>query len=94
MMPHSTVNAIALPQSDHQNFIRADELTQGDIICHLGSNWQVISEPEYTNRGITFEVLWLDFKENNTQEVSFDPRWKFELLDYQRMNTAVVLSCA
>lgn len=41
--------------------IRADELTEGDIIKHFtGDTWLVISEPEYTCSGITFDVLWLD----------------------------------
>lgn len=63
--------------------ISADSLTEGDIIRHLGNNWQVISEPRYTRRGIVFEVLWLDLEQDNTQEVSFDPRWRFELVTHQ-----------
>ena len=64
--------------------ITADCLTEGDIIRHLGNNWQVVSEPQYTKRGIVFEVLWLDIEaQDNTQEVSFDPRWRFELIGYQ-----------
>lgn len=65
--------------------IHADELTEGDIIKHVtGDIWQVISEPEYTNRGICFEVLWLDVDSpDNTQSVSFAPEWRFELVNYQ-----------
>ena len=41
--------------------IRADQLTEGDIIQHSTSdNWMVISEPKYTTGGISFEVLCLD----------------------------------
>lgn len=65
--------------------LRADELTEGDIIKHVtGDIWQVISEPEYFSRGICFEVLWLDIPDpNNTQEVCFAPELRFELVNYQ-----------
>ena len=63
----------------------ADQLTEGDIIRHFtGDTWQVISEPEYTSFGISFEVLCLDVETPpNTQYVVFPPEWKFLLLDYQ-----------
>ncbi|AFZ11502.1 hypothetical protein Cri9333_0552 [Crinalium epipsammum PCC 9333] len=65
--------------------IRADQLTEGDIIRHLtGEAWKVICEPEYTNKGIRFEVLCLDLEcPNNTQSLCFAPEWLFDLLDYQ-----------
>jgi hypothetical protein len=75
-MSQITANAIAPT-------ISADSLTEGDIIRHLGSNWQVLTEPRYTRQGIEFEVLWLDLEQDNTQEVSFDPRWRFELVTHQ-----------
>ena len=63
----------------------ADQLTEGDIIRHFtGDTWQVISEPEYTSFGISFEVLYLDVEtQPNTQCVVFPPEWRFVLLDYQ-----------
>ena len=70
--------------------ICADQLTEGDIIRHFtGDIWQVISEPEYTSRGISFEVLCLDIETSpNTQQVVFAAGWRFELLDYQPVPTA------
>jgi len=45
----------------------------------------IITEPEYTTRGISFDVLCLDVEApNNTQTVCFDPQESFVLLDYQR----------
>lgn len=66
-------------------FVRADEITLGDIIRHFtGDTWQVVSEPEYTNQGITFDVMWLDVDTpNNTQTVTFAPAWRFEIIDYR-----------
>ena len=65
--------------------ICTDQLTEGDIIRHFtGDNWQVISEPQYTSSGISFEVLCLDVEMlPNTQTVVFAPGWRFELIDYQ-----------
>jgi hypothetical protein len=65
--------------------IRADQLTEGDIIRHFtGEAWKVICEPEYTNEGIRFEVLYLDLEcPHNTQSLCFAPELQFELLDYQ-----------
>ena len=66
--------------------ICADQLTEGDIIQDLsGDIWMVITEPEYTTRGITFEVLCLDVEvADNTQTVCFAPETSFVLLDHQR----------
>ncbi len=61
--------------------IRADELTAGDIIRHLGQTLKVYSEPRYTRRGMVFEVMPLDHQ-GETYQVCFDPRWTFELVDY------------
>jgi hypothetical protein len=60
-------------------------LTEGDIIQHFtGDTWMVITEPEYTNAGITFDVMYLDVETPyNPQKVSFAPSWSFILLDYQ-----------
>lgn len=70
--------------------ICADQLTEGDIIRHFtGEIWQVISEPEYTDSGISFEVLCLEVERlPNTQQVIFAPEWRFELFDYQARLTA------
>ena len=47
--------------------IYADQLTDGDIIRHsTGDTWMVITEPEYTTRGITFEVLCEDAIESES----------------------------
>ncbi len=64
--------------------ISADQLTEGDIIRYFtGDPWQVISEPQYTSSGISFEVLCLDVETPpNTQTVVFAPEWQFELIDY------------
>ncbi|MCH2246797.1 MAG: hypothetical protein MK111_19575 [Crocosphaera sp.] len=32
--------------------IRADELTKGDIILHLGQTLEIYTEPRYTRRGM------------------------------------------
>lgn len=73
-------------QSDRQIFIHADELTEGDVIKHFtGDVWMIINEPEYTNAGITFEVVWLGVDTpDNTQAVTFAPAWRFELINYHR----------
>ncbi|MDF5728914.1 MAG: hypothetical protein PUP92_13030 [Rhizonema sp. PD38] len=42
--------------------------------------WLSLS-PEYTTRGITFEVLCLDVEAPNTQTVCFAPEESFVLLD-------------
>ena len=65
--------------------ICADQLTEGDIIRYFtGDTWQVISEPEYTSSGISFEVFCLDVETPpNTQTVVFDPGWRFKLIDFQ-----------
>ena len=66
--------------------ICADQLTEGDIIQHsTGDTWMVITEPEYTTRGITFEVLCLCVEAvDNMQSVCFAPEESFVLLDHQR----------
>jgi len=66
--------------------IRADQLTEGDIIRHLtDEDWMIISEPEYTTKGISFEVLCLDVEgPDNTQTVSFALLTSFVLLNHQR----------
>lgn len=65
--------------------IHADELTEGDIVKHFtGDTWLVVSEPQYTNAGITFDVMWLDVDSpDNIQSVSFSPHWRFELVTHQ-----------
>ncbi len=64
--------------------ICADQLTDGDIIRHsTGDTWMVITEPEYTTAGITFDVLCLDVEAaDNTQTVCFAPQESFVLLDH------------
>jgi hypothetical protein len=73
-----------IAQSSDTSTIRADQLTEGDIIQHSVSNiWMVIAEPEYTSLGITFEVLCLDVETLlNTQRVCFSPDESFLLLDH------------
>lgn len=74
------MSMISRLQSD-VTFIHADELTSGDIIKHFkGDIWQVYSEPEYTIRGIEFEILDLGTNDRQTQKVSFHPQWRFELV--------------
>ena len=65
--------------------IHADELTEGDIIRHFtGDVWMVISEPNFTRAGMTFDVMWLDVATpDNTQSVTFAPSWRFELVSHQ-----------
>ena len=66
------------------SFLRADELTEGDIIRHFtGDLWQVLTEPQYTCSGIEFEVLWLNVDSpDNIQSVCFAPGWRFELVSF------------
>lgn len=84
-MSQISATAIAPTNSDRQNFIHADELTEGDIIRHFtGDKWLVISEPEYARQGMTFDVMWLDVATpDNTQSVTFAPQWRFELISHQ-----------
>jgi hypothetical protein len=64
--------------------IRADQLTEGDIIQHrTGEDWLIITEPEYTTKGISFEVLCLGVEVPNTQTMCFAPETSFVLLDHQ-----------
>ena len=65
--------------------IHADELTEGDTIRHFtGDTWLVISEPKYTNAGITFDVMWLDVDSpDNIQSVCFSPHWRLQLVTHQ-----------
>jgi hypothetical protein len=74
-----------IAQTSQDSTIRADQLTEGDIIQHsVGNTWMVITEPEYTTLGITFEVLCLDVETlPNTQTVCFTPEESFLLLDHQ-----------
>lgn len=74
--------------------IYADELTEGDIIRNFnGEVWIVATEPEYTDRGIEFEVLLVTArkKERGIQQVCFHPSWRFELVD---SNKAAALAVA
>ncbi|NQZ64074.1 hypothetical protein, partial [Crocosphaera sp.] len=57
--------------------IRADELTKGDIILHLGQTLEIYTEPRYTRRGMVFKVMPLGH-EGETYRVCFDPRWTFD----------------
>lgn len=68
----------------------ADELTVGDVVQHFTSDiWMVITEPEFTSQGISFEVLCLDVETlPNTQTVCFAPEWKFVLLDHRALMAA------
>ena len=70
--------------------ICADQLTEGDRIRYSTADvWQVISEPEYVDNGIGFEVLCLDVETQlNMQQVTFSAGWKFESLDYQPLMSA------
>lgn len=68
--------------------IHADQLTRGNVIkCLTGDIWQVVSEPEYTQQGICFDVMWLDVGvSNNVQGVCFAPTAEFELVSHQLHN--------
>lgn len=85
-----SISREAIASPDRISTIRADELTEGDIIRHFtGDVWMVVNEPEYTNQGITFDVIWLDVAtSDNTQTVTFAPSWRFELVDYQPLEAA------
>ena len=61
--------------------IRADQLTEGDIIRHsTEEEWLICTEPQYTQQGIVFCVLPLELNTSETQEVAFNPSEKFELI--------------
>ncbi|PSF35832.1 hypothetical protein C7H19_15485 [Aphanothece hegewaldii CCALA 016] len=79
-----------MAQNTKATLIQADQLTEGDIIKHFtGDIWKVISEPEYTTTGISFEVLCLDVETlPNTQRVNFAPQCQCELLDHQSVIAA------
>lgn len=94
MMSYISPIAIAFTKCDRQNFIHASELTEGDIIRHFtGDKWLVVSEPQYTCSGITFDVMWLDVQTlDNTQSVTFAPQWKFELVTH--LSSAIAVEAA
>jgi len=81
-----------IAQTSDATIIRADQLTEGDIIQHVDETWMVIIEPEYITKGITFEVLCLDLEASITQTVCFDPELCFVLLDHQSVNAQVIAS--
>lgn len=85
-MHFNTASQLAATTSDSDR-IATDELTNGDIIKHFtGDVWLVVSEPEYTNSGITFDVMWLDVdSSDNIQSVCFSPHWRFELATHQSL---------
>ena len=65
--------------------MRADELTEGDIIRHLGDNLMVYSAPEYLTRGMVFDALPLAFASTGaTQEICLQHEQPIELIDHQR----------
>ena len=74
-----------IAQSNDAVTVRADQLAESDIIRHsTGEAWLVISEPEYTNNGISFDILCLDVPApDNTQTVCFAPEVSFLLLEIQ-----------
>ena len=63
--------------------ISADQLTVGDLIRHLGNLLKIVTEPQYTTRGIEFDALPLEVTDKETQGMCFDPRWQFDLLGHQ-----------
>ena len=75
-----------IAQINDATTIYADQLTDGDIIWHsTGDTWMVITEPEYTTAGITFDVLCLSVEAaDNMQSVCFAPETSFVLLDHQK----------
>lgn len=64
--------------------VRADEIAEGDTIKDLknGDTWQVVSEPQYTSKGITLEVMPLDDDEVSCF-IHAKPQQRFELVSYQ-----------
>jgi hypothetical protein len=60
--------------------IFVEELVQGNIVKHFtGDVWEVYTEPKYTQRGVTFEVLPMN-SDAPVFEVVFAPGWRFELV--------------
>ena len=82
---HFTSDAHKIATTSESDRIHAEELTEGDIIKHFtGDVWLVISEPQYTNAGIMFDVMWLDVDSpDNIQSVCFSPHWRFDLVAHQ-----------
>ena len=66
-MPQIQASAIA------SSYIHADELTESDIIQHNDSTLLIVSEPDYTNKGIEFEVMWNVVTPDNVQTACFAP---------------------
>jgi hypothetical protein len=87
MMPQKNLN-----DGCDRAIFTADQLTYGDIVkSPKGDSWQVISEPQYTCSGIEFDVLWLDIDSpDNTQQVCFNPSWRFDLATDQTSVTVGV----
>ena len=64
--------------------IRADELTECDVVQHSTKLWMVVTEPEYTTNGISFNVLCLDAEAPyDTRTVCLAPEASLVLLNYQ-----------
>lgn len=76
------------------DIIRADQLTEGDIITgSKGDIWQVVSEPQYMDEGICFEVMWLKSATFNTQKVCFLPNYEFELVSHPYQEKHLFAGC-
>ncbi len=65
------------------DFIQADQLTEGDLIRHRGELLKVCSEPDYTNHGIEFDALPLEVTDRETQPMCFQPKELIEHVGYQ-----------
>ncbi len=66
--------------------VRADEIALGDVIRHsTGDIWQIISEPEYGDLGISLEVLDAAVPDDaqNAYFIYAQPHQRFELVSYQ-----------
>lgn len=63
--------------------ICADELTQGDVVFYCNSCIVVLTEPQYVQQGIVFDVLWLEIDSpDNTQQLCFNPEKLLELISH------------
>ena len=64
--------------------INADEIAEGDIIKDLksGDTWQVVSEPQYTSRGIKLEVMTL-FDDETSCFIYAKLQQQYELVNYK-----------
>ena len=70
----TAIATTSVSEAERSYRIPAEQLTEGDVVLHLGNRILVTTEPQYTYQGIVFDALWLDIdSRDNTQQLCFQP---------------------